>query len=151
MIYLWLSYSFSSLAQQSSLIAQGVVASPESKSAFLSFPTLFSKRKMDHLSRSTLPSDYIHLLDNNRSIDVSTIKGNISDGLKRLGQAAWDFFVSTDDKSFGANIWNLFLCQIDKNEPKMGLKMSRKWAKNGYREQPYCPDAKGEMWLFEPP
>ena len=59
---------------------------------------------MDHRSRSTLPSDYIHLLDNNRNIDVSTIKGNISDDLKRLGQAAWDFFVSTEDKSFGANI-----------------------------------------------
>ena len=57
-------------------------------------------------SRSTLPSNYTHLLDehDNRNIDVSTIKGNISDDLKRSGQAAWDFFVSTEDKSFGANI-----------------------------------------------
>ena len=59
---------------------------------------------MDHRSRSTLPSNYIHLWNNNEDIDVSTIKGNISDDLKRLGQAAWDFFVSTEDKSFGANI-----------------------------------------------
>ena len=59
---------------------------------------------MGHRSRSTLPSNYIHLWDDNRNIDVSTIKGNVSDDLKRLGQAAWDFFVSTEDKSFGANI-----------------------------------------------
>ena len=65
---------------------------------------------MDHgsSSKSTLPlpSNYIHHLDhdNSRNIDVSTIKGNISDDMKRLGQAAWDFFVSTEDKSFGANI-----------------------------------------------
>ena len=37
-------------------------------------------------------------------IDISSIKGNISDDLKRWGQAAWDFFVSTEDKSYGANI-----------------------------------------------
>jgi acyl-coenzyme A thioesterase 13 len=59
---------------------------------------------MGHCSRSTLPSNYIHLWDDNRNIDVSNIKGNISEELKRLGQAAWDFFVGTDDKSFGANI-----------------------------------------------
>ena len=56
-------------------------------------------------SRSTLPFNYIHLWDDdNKNIDVSTIKGNISDDLKRWAQAAWDFFVSTEDKSFGANI-----------------------------------------------
>ena len=60
---------------------------------------------MGHCSRSTLPSpNYMHLWDVNRDIDVSTIKGNVSEDLKRLGQAAWDFFVSTEDKSFGANI-----------------------------------------------
>ena len=59
---------------------------------------------MGHRSRSTPPSNYIHLWDYNRNIDVSTIKGNISDDLKRWGQAAWDYFVSTEDKSFGANI-----------------------------------------------
>ena len=55
-------------------------------------------------SRSTLPSNYNHLWDDYRNVDVSPIKGNITDDLKRLGQAAWDFFVSTEDKSFGANI-----------------------------------------------
>ena len=59
---------------------------------------------MGHRSRSTLPSNYIHPWDDNKNIDVSTIKGNVLDDLKRLGQAAWDFFVSTEDKSFGANI-----------------------------------------------
>ena len=60
---------------------------------------------MDHRSRSTLPPNHIHFWDDSKkNIDVSTIKGNISDDLKRLGQAAWDFFVSTEDKSFGANI-----------------------------------------------
>ena len=60
-------------------------------------------------SRSTLPSNYIHLRDDNRSIDVSTIKGNISDDLERSGQAlaAWDFFVSTEDKSFGLGAANI--------------------------------------------
>lgn len=59
---------------------------------------------MSHCSRSTLPSNNIHLWDVYRNIDVSTIRGNVSEDLKRLGQAAWDFFVSTEDKSFGANI-----------------------------------------------
>ena len=59
---------------------------------------------MDHRSRPTLPSNYDHHWDDNRNNDVSSIKGNISDDLKRWGQAAWDFFVSTEDKSFGANI-----------------------------------------------
>jgi len=59
---------------------------------------------MDHRSRSTLPPNYLHFWDNNKDADVSSIKGNISDDLKRLGQAAWDFFVSTEDKSYGANI-----------------------------------------------
>ena len=64
-----------------------------------------SHKKMGHCSRSTLPSsNYMHLWDVNRDIDVSTIKGNVSEDLKRLGQTAWDFFVSTEDKSFGANI-----------------------------------------------
>jgi hypothetical protein len=54
--------------------------------------------------KSTLPFNYIHLWDDYRNTDVSTIKGNVSDDLKRRGQAAWDFFVSTEDKSFGANI-----------------------------------------------
>ena len=52
---------------------------------------------MDHPSKSTLTPNY-------KNSDVSSIKGNISDDLKRLGQAAWDFFVSTEDKSYGANI-----------------------------------------------
>ena len=30
----------------------------------------------------------------------------------------------------------LFLCQIHKNDSKMRLKMTRKWPKNGYCEQP---------------
>ena len=59
---------------------------------------------MGHCSRSTLPSNNIHLWDVYRNIDVSTIRGNVSEDMKRLGQAAWDFFVSTEDKSFGANI-----------------------------------------------
>ena len=60
-------------------------------------------------SRLTLPSNYIHLRDNNRGIGVSTIKGNISDDLERSGQAlaAWDFFVSTEDKTFGLGAANI--------------------------------------------
>ena len=58
---------------------------------------------MNNRSRSALP-DNIHLWDDNENTDVSSIKGNISDDLKRLGQAAWDFFVSTEDRSYGANI-----------------------------------------------
>ena len=60
---------------------------------------------MDHRSRSNLPPIY---WDDNKVTDVSNIKGNISDDLKRLGQAAWDFFVSTEDKSYGANIGKRF-------------------------------------------
>ena len=59
---------------------------------------------MDHRSRSTLPANYIHFWDDkNNNTDVSAIKGNISDDLKRLGGAAWDFFVGSED-NFGATI-----------------------------------------------
>ena len=49
----------------------------------------------------------------NTNTDVSTIKGNISDDLKRFGLAAWDFFAvgttlsetsETDNKTFGVGI-----------------------------------------------
>ena len=64
-------------------------ASPKSKFRVPSEPFLYpsniqvpsqvrTSKKMGHRSsRSTLPSNYIHLWDYNRGIDVSTIKGNI--------------------------------------------------------------------------
>jgi hypothetical protein len=54
-------------------------------------------------SRSSLPPNYSHFLVGSKHIDVSSIKGNMSDDLKRFGQAGLDFFVSTEDKSYGAN------------------------------------------------
>ena len=57
-------------------------------------------------SNSTLPPSGNHspLWDVDRNIDVSAIKGNMSDEMKRLAITGWDFFVSTEDKSFGASI-----------------------------------------------
>ena len=106
------------------IIQQNLWASPESKLLQFRVPSepflypyntqipsqVRTSKKMGHRSsRSTLPSNYIHLQDDNRSIDVSTIKGNISDDLKHSGQAlaAWDFFVSTEDKSFGLGAANI--------------------------------------------
>ena len=57
-------------------------------------------------SSSTLPStgNYSRLWEVDENTDVSSIKGNMSDDMKRLGLTGWDFFAGTEDKSFGANI-----------------------------------------------
>jgi hypothetical protein len=36
------------------------------------------------------------------------------------------------------SIFRIILTKIVENELKMKSKMSQKWPKNGYREQPYC-------------
>lgn len=39
-----------------------------------------------------------------KDIDVSRIAGNLSDDVKRRGVSAFTYFVSTADKSYGANV-----------------------------------------------
>ena len=72
-----------------------------------------------------------------------------NDHFSSFWQCAWrekciftPFFLNLLSKGFTVTIFHIIfdslLFIIHENEPKMGLKMSQKWLKNGYREQPYC-------------
>jgi hypothetical protein len=47
---------------------------------------------------------------------------------------------------FNSIFW-IILTKIVENELKMKSKMSQKWPKNGYREQPYCKE-RGAFFIF---
>ncbi|KAK0243384.1 hypothetical protein EDD85DRAFT_926253 [Armillaria nabsnona] len=53
---------------------------------------------------SSIPRSFLHSLPVATHIDVSTIKGNISDEEKQLGANIFSYFVNSREESYGAEV-----------------------------------------------
>ncbi|KAK0207081.1 hypothetical protein DFS33DRAFT_1273408 [Desarmillaria ectypa] len=53
---------------------------------------------------SSIPRSFLHSLPAAPHIDVSTIKGNISDSEKQLGANIFSYFVNSREESYGAEV-----------------------------------------------
>ncbi|PPR04660.1 hypothetical protein CVT24_011878 [Panaeolus cyanescens] len=59
---------------------------------------------MDFRTGLQLLSPYSSILQNNVNLDVSGIKGNASDDIKRLSISLFRYFINDEDHSYGASI-----------------------------------------------